>query len=221
MKYLFTILIVTIVSQSICTAQSEDVKPSKIFLSAGYGAAGSFFVRSYDEALPFPSSYYKAFFKKHFIGTGQELAIGIHLKKNIDLKFGYNRQRFTRQVYVNDTLSGVGLIIDHKIQHVDNIWFGGISKNYIRNKNQFSWGAGLFMVTPQQQTVEVFSNFIIDREFTAKNSRLNDGGAYAELAYEYKFQPKVNIGIKGQVWFILSGSYFNSIALFPFIKLNF
>lgn len=134
---------------------------------------------------------------------------------------GFNRQRFTRKVYINDTLSGVGLFLDNRIQHVDNIWFGGIAKNYNRGKMQFSWGAGLFMVTPQQQTVEVYSNFIIDREDNAKNSRLNEGGTYGELAYEYKFQPKVNIGIKGQVWFILSGSYFESVALFPFIKLNF
>lgn len=143
------------------------------------------------------------------------------MKKNIDIKFGYQYQRFSRHVQVEDTLSGVGLSLDHQIYHINNIWSGGINKSYIRKKSLLSWGGGLFYIRPEQEEVEIFSNFIIDRERNQKNSRLNDGGAFAELAYEYKFQPKVDIGIKGQVWFILSGSYFDSVALFPFIKLNF
>jgi len=176
-------------------------------------------VRDYDEALPFPSSGYQAFFKKKFVGIAQEIAIGIHLKKNIDVKLGFNHQRFTRKVYVNDTLPrGVGLLLDHRIQHADNMWFGGMAKNYIREKSQFSWGAGIFFWSPQLHTVEIFTNYIIDKEF---NNGIDELGSYAELAYEYKFQSKVNIGIKSQVWYIVSGSYFNTVALFPFIKLNF
>jgi len=215
------LLIISLSFSIICTAQTKEAKPSRFFLSAGYGLAGSFFVRSYDEALPFPSSDYKAFFKKKFIGVSNELLIGIHLKKNIDLKFGLQYQRFSRHVQVEDTLSGVGLSLDHQIYHVDNIWFGGINKSYIRKRSLLSFGGGLFYIRPQQQEVEIFTNFVIDRERNYKNSKLNDGGAFAELAYEYKFQPKVNLGMKSQVYFILSGSYFNSAALFPFIKLDF
>lgn len=219
MKIFSIIIISFIASRGICIAQAKEAKPSKIFLSTGFGAAGSFYVRDYDEALPFPSSYYKAFFKKNFVGIAREIAIGLHLKKNIDLKIGFNHQRFTRKVYVNDTLSrGVGLFLDNRIQHADNMWFGGMAKNYNREKSQFSWGTGIFFWSAQQQTVEIFTNYIIDQEF---NGRLDELGAYAELAYEYKFQPKVNIGLKAQVWYIVSGSYFNTVALFPFIKLNF
>ncbi len=122
MKIFSIIIISFIASRGICIAQAKEAKPSKIFLSTGFGAAGSFYVRDYDEALPFPSSYYKAFFKKNFVGIAQEIAIGLHLKKNIDLKIGFNHQRFTRKVYVNDTLSrGVGLFLDNRIQHADNI----------------------------------------------------------------------------------------------------
>ncbi len=215
------LIIIILISKTACQAQTKEAKPSKFFLSAGYGLAGSFFVRSYDEALPFPSSEYKAFFKKKFIGVSNVLLIGIHLKKNVDIKFGYQYQRFSRYVQVEDTLNGVILSLDHQIYHNDNIWCGGINKNYIRKKSLLSWGGGLFYVRPQQQEVEIFSRIIIDRERNHKNSRLNDGGVYGELAYEYKFQPKVNIGMKSQGFFILSGSYFNSVALFPFIKLNF
>lgn len=221
MKFFLTILIV-VLSQSICVAQVKDEKALKIFLSAGYGGAGSFFVRSYDEALPFPSLYYKAFFKKNFIGVGQELAIGVHLKKKIDVKFGFQYQRFSRHVQVNDTLPrGVGLILDNKIHHVNSIWFASITKNYIRRNRILSWGGGLYYIRPQQQEVEIFSNFIIDRERNQKNSRLNEAGAFTEIAYEYKFQPKVNIGIKSQFYYTISSDELESITLFPFIKLNF
>lgn len=88
MKILLIFIIFIATSGTACIAQTKEVKPSKIFLSAGYGLAGSFFVRSYDEALPLPSSGYTAFFKKNFIGTAQDLAIGIHLKRNVDVKLG-------------------------------------------------------------------------------------------------------------------------------------
>jgi hypothetical protein len=122
---------------------------------------------------------------------------------------------------VNNTLAGVGLFINHRIQHVDNSWFAGIAKNYVRAKSQVSWGAGLYYWTGQLHTVQIFREYIIDREIIMKGSYNGDIGAYAELGYEYQFQPKVNLGIKGPFFWIVSGSYASSVALFPFIKLNF
>lgn len=218
---LFTLLCLIVFNSNI-SAQDKEEKPSRFFLTAGAGAGGSFFVRDYDEALPFPSSGYIAFFKKKFIGTAWEVAGGIHLNKNIDLKFGYNRQRFTRQVYISDTLSGdVGVLIDHNIQHVDNSWMLGMSKNYLRKKSQLSWGAALYYWTGRMHTVEVYGNYIIDRDMVWKGAKSGDLGAIAELGYEYQFQPKVNLGIKSQFFWIVSGSYPSSVTLFPFIKLNF
>jgi hypothetical protein len=218
MKTFLNIIVFILASATACKAQT---KPSKFFLSVGQGAGGSFFVRDYDEALPSNTLGYKAFLKKKFVGIAQEITVGIHLKKNIDLKFGYNRQRFTRRVLVDDTVSGVGVSIDHRIQHVDNSFLIGMSKNYIRKMSQLSWGSGLYYWTGQLHTIEVYPRYIIDRDVVLKGSYSGDLGAYAEMAYEYKFQPKVNIGIKGQFFWILSGSYANSVALFPFIKLNF
>lgn len=203
-------------------AQNKTTNPSKFFLSVGSGAGGTFSARDYDEALPFPSSGYTAFLNKKFLGTASEIAVGIHLKRNIDIKFGYNRQRFTRHAKINDTLSGsVGVLIDHDIQHVDNNWFVGMSKHYMREKGQLLWGAGLYYWTGKLHTVEVYANYVIDQEITWKGSKNGDLGAYAEIGYEYIFQPKVNLGIKSQFYWIVSGSYPGSIALIPFIKLKF
>jgi hypothetical protein len=214
--FLFTVIILvgTVIK---CNAQIKEAKPSKFFFSTGFGLGGNFFVRDYDEALPFPSSEYKSFFKKNFIGTVQEVSAGIHLKKGIDLNFGYSRQRFTRKVIVEDNLpSNVSVLMDLKIHHVDNIWFGGLTKNYSRRKNIYSWGSGIFWLRAQQQEGEIYTGYVIFRE-----RKLEDGGAYVQLAYEYRYQPKVHIGLKGQFFWILSGSYPESVALAPYIKLDF
>ena len=94
---------------------------------------------------------------------------------------------------------------------------GGLAKNYFKKNNQFVFGFGLFFIRPSQQEVEIYPNFYINRE----RRKLDDLGAYAELGYEYRFQPKVNLGIKGQFFWIVSGSYPESAALLPYIKLNF
>lgn len=218
---ILTFLCLTLFTTNI-NAQRQEEKPARFFVNVGSGAGGSFFVRDYDEALPFASSGYRAFFKKKFIGTASEIAVGIHLKKNLDLSFAYNRQRFTRHVYFSDTLSGgVGVLIDHNIQHVDNSWMLGMSKNYVRNKSQLSWGAGLYYWTGRLHTVEVLGNNVYDQDLVWKGGKNGDLGAFAELGYEYKFQPKVNLGVKSQFFWIVSGSYPSSVTLFPFIKLNF
>ncbi len=96
-----------------------------------------------------------------------------------------------------------------------------MAKNYIRKKRQVFWGVGLYYWTGQLQTIEVYTNYVIDKEYIMKGSYSGDLGAYAELGYEYQFQPKVNIGIKSQFFWIVSGSYPSSVALYPFVKLNF
>lgn len=209
-------LTVSLLVQNFCFAQSSGKKPYRLFLTTGFGAAGNFFVRSYEENLPFPSQGYYAFLKKNFLGTSQEISAGIHLRNNLDLKVEYHYQRFSRHVQLQDTLSGVVLSLDHHIHHVNNIWTGGMAKNYFKGSNQFVFGLGLFFIRPSQQEVEIYPNFYINRE----RRRLDDLGTYVELGYECKFQPKVNLGIKGQFFWILSGSYPESIALLPYIRLN-
>jgi len=218
MKNIFFLLPFLLLLRGECISQA---KPSRFFLSTGYGLGGSLFSTSYDEATPSDSLGYSAFLNKKFIGAAQEIAVGVHLKRNVDIKLGYNRQRFTRHVHVEDTLRGVGLILDHRIQDVDNNWFIGMDKNYIKKSFQLFWGAGLYLLSSQQHTVEIYPAYLIDRENVMKGSYNAELGAYAEFDYEYKFQPKVNIGVKGQFFWIVSGSYPESVALFPFIELNF
>jgi hypothetical protein len=69
--------------------------------------------------------------------------------------------------------------------------------------------------------VEIFPGFVGDVEPEYKDSHSEEGGAFIEFAYEYKFQPKVNIGVKTQFYYTITAAYAESITLFPYIKLNF
>src|SRR5687768_16999439 len=163
-------------------AQLKDSSLHRIFLTTGFGASGSFHVRDYDEVPPFAIPGYQAFLKKDFIGTAQEFAVGIHLKRNVDLKIGYNRQRNTRHVIVDDTLNGTGVFLDHQIQNVDHSFFIGMNKAYPAKKHQLLWGAGLYIWSNYDHQVEIYSNFVIDREFRIVDFKKDgDLGAYAEF----------------------------------------
>lgn len=211
-----TVLVCFVMAFS-CAAQTKSLKSSKFFFSTGYGLGGNFFVRDYYESLPFPNSGYTSFLKKNFLGTVQEVSGGIHLNKSTDLIFGYSRQRFTRKVFVDDTLPrNVGISMDLRIHHVDNMWFGGVVKNYTQRKSTLSWGGGIYWIRAQQQELEIYPGYVILRE-----RKMEDGGAFAQIGYEYKYQPKVHLGIKGQFFWILSGSYAESVTLVPYIKIDF
>lgn len=221
MKRYCLIISILYFSHSSLFAQKNNSHKPKFFISAGYGLAGSFFVRSYEEP-PADFTGYKEFTKKNFIGAVQNIAIGLHLKKNIEIKGGLNFQHFTRKIKARDTLSGVIIDLDHTIHHRDYMWFGNFNKNYNKKNHVFSWGLGLYYLRPQQEEVTISPpRFFQNRERNQKNSRLNEGGSFLELAYEYKFQPKVNIGVKTQFYYTLSAGYPESITLFPYIKINF
>src|SRR5512138_2276166 len=93
---------------SFVVAQSSNKPKSHRFsFYTGYGAAGSFFVRSYDE---YQTSFEVAFYKKHFLGTNINFGIGYSTSKNSELSLRYTRQQFSRRVTYNDTFTTGGLI---------------------------------------------------------------------------------------------------------------
>lgn len=222
MKSSAIFLLITIYTLS-CFSQTklEKKQPGgKFFLSGGYGFAGSFFVRSYEEFAPLAT--YKVFYKKKFIGVAQNIALGINLKKNYQLKIGLNFQHFTRGIKTKDTLNNVIINLDHTIHHRDYIWFAGVNRNFDIKKHFFSTGLGIYYLRPKQEEVEIYyPSYFANIERDYANSNLEEGGVYAEFSYEYKFQPKVNLGIKTQFYYTATAGYAESITLLPYIKINF
>jgi hypothetical protein len=220
MKKLIFLVIAIVFLVINCIAQNKSRQNSKFFLCAGYGFAGSFFVRSYDEFAPL--SYYKTYYNKRFIGVVQNAALGMNLKKNWDIKLGINFQYFTRHIISKDTLNSVQINLDHTIHHRDFMWYGSINKKLDQKKYLLSFGLGLYYLLPKQEEVEIFyPNYFADLERDQENSNLREGGTYIEFTYEYKFQPKVNLGIKTQFYYTLSTGEPESVTLFPYVKILF
>lgn len=218
----FSLLILLIIFSAECYSQTQiGTKPeSKFFISAGYGLAGSFFVRSYEEFAPL--ARYKVFYKKHFVGVVQNAAVGINLKKDYQLRFGINFQHFTRRIVSKDTFNNVYINLNHTIHHRDYIWFGSINKNFKFKNHIFSPGLGLYYLRPKQEEVELYyPNYFANVENDYHFGRLEEGGVLAEFSYEYKFQPKVNLGIRTQFYYTASAGTAESITLFPYVKISF
>jgi hypothetical protein len=219
-KHSLFIITLLLLFSSICFSQNNNLRKQKFFLTAGYGLAGSFFVRSYDEFAPISS--YKTFYKKHFIGVAQNASLGMNLKNNWDIRLGFHFQHFTRRVTSKDTLNNVIINLDHTIHHRDYIWYGSLNKKLEKRNHLYSFGLGLYYLRPKQEEVEIFyPGYFANVERDQKNSRLNEGGSFIEFAYEYKFQPKVNIGVKTQFYYTLSAGYAECVTLFPYIKILF
>jgi hypothetical protein len=204
-------------------SQSKEEK-NKISISGSYGMAGSFFVRSFQEVLPFPSGNYRAFLKKRFIGNAQNFTIGYRLKDNYEIKAGINSQHFTRRVKATDTLQSVIIRLDNTIHHRDYMYFTSLHKAFERKKYFLSTGLGLYYLRDQDETIEYgpgIPNYYSNYESNYRNSKAEEGGIFAEFAYEYKFQPKVNIGVKAQFYFTASAGTAESVTLLPYIRISF
>ncbi len=201
----------------------EEHKKEKFFISAGYGLAGSFFVRSYTETLPFPSNNYRAFYKKRFVGNSQDFSFGLRLNKNYELKAGVNYQHFTRHVKATDTVQSVVIYLDNTIHHRSYMYYISLDKIFERKKNLFFTGLGLYYLRDQAELIEYgtgIPNFFISKEYNYKNSNEEEGGAFIEFSYEYKFQAKVNLGIRTKFYYTISTAEAESITLYPYIRIS-
>lgn len=220
-KIIFLLFLNTLLFHNKCEAQQ---KQQKFSISAGYGLAGSFFVSQYVESLPFPSNNYGNFSKKNFIGSSQEFSIGYRLNKNYELNAGIDFQHFERRVKASDTLASVNIYIDKTLQERNYIYFANLSRVFERKKDLFHAGLGLYYIRYRSESIEYgtgIPNFYSNYEARYDNSKEEEGGAFVELAYEYKFQPRVNIGIKTQFYYTISIASAESITLFPYVKILF
>lgn len=222
-KLLFLCILLLLINFQIFS-QNISRDKSRFSISAGYGLAGSFFVNEYVEALPFPASGYRNFAKKNFLGSSQQINVGFKLNKHYELNVGLHFQHFTRRVKVTDTLSNVVISLDNTIHERNHIYLGNINRVFERKKSLYYAGMGLYYIRPISESIEYGSgtpNFYSNYEARYDNSKQEEGGAFVEFAYEYKFQPKVNIGLKTQFFYTISIASAEAITFFPYIKILF
>jgi hypothetical protein len=201
-----------------CKAQEKN----RFFTSFGFGPAGTFFATGYAERH-FPSQYPAIYFNKNFIGRTFFISAGKEMKKNYSLQLRYSNQQFVKKLDIVDTLSGGFLFIYYgRIRHVNHLYELVLDKDIVKKgKFNLNLGLGVYYVLPVQGELEIYRNVVVYEERDFQSSKLEELGGLTEIAFEYKFQPKVNIGIKSQLYVTLTAPDFESVTLVPYVKILF
>lgn len=221
--YLLTMLIMFCI---ICTAQR--IPGSRFDFSLGYGVAGSFFVRSYDESVIYADDI--KMYKKDFIGSNRSLDLGLNFKRGYSLRLGLNRQQFSKEIEYVGYLDQWQIELDRRIYHVDNIFSLSLDKRFIINnpkgkssRHALIPGIGIYYIRSYQNEIDILYSLRIyrDVERNYNNSGLEEAGAFIHAGYEYLFQPKMRIGINGRFNYTISTGEPESISLTPFVRFLF
>ena len=201
-----------------CLQSLAQQKPGRLDLSAGYGLAGSFFVRSYSEIPDLPGDL--KFFKKQFPGTMQELELGFNLPKNYSIRAGFSRQQFSRKIKYTGMLSDWEINLDRRIYHVDHFYFLGLQKAFKHNQHQWAPLLGVYYIRSFQNEILIRFAFrtYVDEERNFANNKLEEAGVMGGLSYELRFQPKVALGLRSRFYFTVSTGEPESISLVPYVK---
>ncbi len=192
----------------------ENTISKKFSFTAGYGMAGSFFVRSYDEGQG-PTS--AAFYKKNFIGSNLSFGVGYNTGIRSEISLRYTRQQFARWVHYNNNY----VVLNTAIRHINNMYDFIYSRKFKQKNNDWKYGIGIYYIRPQQQEIDVYPNAIVVEERNQKYNRLNELGAVGEISYEYQFQPRVLIGTRIQYYHNITAGYAESVTFYPYIKIVF
>lgn len=217
MRYLFLILF------CILSIVSNAQKKNSFFTSFGFGPAGTFFATTYNEQ-PFPSRYPRYIYNKKFVGRAFFFAVGKEMNNHFSIQLRYSNQHFAKKINVIDTLPSSGVYFRYygRIRHVNHLFELFADKEIsVQKTSSLKFGLGLYYVSPTQGELEIYPNIIVFDERDKAKYNLEELGALGELAYEYKFQPKVSIGLKSQFYYTISAPGPESITLLPYIKINF
>jgi hypothetical protein len=212
----YQLLVLCLAFSILSSAQQKQ----RFFTSFGFGPAGSFFATSYVER-PFPSQYPAFYFNKNFIGRTFFVGLGKEMKKNYSLQLRYSNQQFLKKLDLVDTLAGgFEFIYYGRIRHVNHLYELTLDKNVVKSSTtNLKLGLGVYYIQPIQGELSIFRDGVVYRERDMDEYNLEELGGLAEVAFEYKFQPRVNIGLKSQFYYTLTAPDPESITLVPYVKI--
>jgi len=201
---------------------SQKTETEKRFsLNAGFGLAGGIFASSYEDHQYGSIEY----LNKNFVGTNLFVEVEMKMKRNYSLALHYSRQVFSKSVYYENTIGINHVRIDTKIRDVNNIFGLSLNKSFTKNKNSLSIGLGPYYLTPLSGKVFIAEHStgitVIVEESDPNDGYSGEAGAFVDFSYNYQFQPRVEIGVKSQFYYTISGNYAESITLFPYVKIKF
>lgn len=217
MKQHIIILTCILISQ-----QSFSQYHPRFSAEVNYGLVGNFFVKSYDEfGGPDNKTY---FYKKNFLGSisGLELSYKVSSKSSLFIRYNrsVNSGRKNFEGIIDDTYV---FINDFKLTHVNNIFQLGYGYLFKEGKPDFRIEVGPMVATDAQQTIEIenFDDVVRIEERNFKNSNLMEGGVFFGFGFARKLDTRLNFGVKGSVYYLISTTTLEAVSLTPFLAYRF
>lgn len=195
-----------------------QIKKDRFQLEVNYGMNGNFFVRNYDERN-IPNVWYQ-FNNKNFWGSIGGIEARTSLGKQWFLGLGYEHSVNKRRINFTPTNAPV-YIEDFRIRHDNNFFKLIVEKQYGKRSGRFAVSTGLFYMTSAQQEVELSPNGLSFEERNLKNSGMEEGGTFIGLRYSRKIDTHFQLGLKAQVYYLISTSTFEAISLAPTLTYGF
>jgi len=215
-----TNLIITL--SFITQVQAQKISPSKFSIQGYYGPQGNFFVRSYDEkGGPSNKTY---LYKKNFIGTISSAEIRYKTGSLSSVGIEYARGINLGKKNVSENINGVYIFVqDFQLRNIDNIFQFNYERLFSRNNSHLKYQIGLFILNSSQQeiSIEGYDQSVDITERNFKNSKLQEGGASVAISYNKEIDTKFKLGIQAKVYYLISASNFEMIALTPTLTYTF
>ena len=204
------------------SSQINSQSNFKSFISINYGFCGNFFVTQLNETNGPASKNY--FYKKDFVGSTAGFDIGLRIKKNTYLSFGFNKSINYGEKSYSGTLNSAQVFIkSFRLSHIDKFYSLGIAKHIKKNKKTVivELGGQLLLDKQQDIIIENGNNSIEIAETNFKDYNAIEAGVYLGVGVLFKIDTKFDIGIKSRINYIVSAPTLESITLTPMLKFNF
>ncbi len=203
------------------TAQN---KSDKYFFSSGIGIANSFF----GTALP-PFQYLnlKEYnIKKNTFGRIYDFELGVNLKKRLSISLRFSDHLFLNKFNVQDTITNTNYnytLIGNLYRHQQYYQLLLNKIVFKKNSNSIGVGTGLFLVHESQQYAGQYSGIPnLENASAALHEYPSwEGGAPLAVFFERALHKNVALGVKAQIYYIISVDSFEALSLNPYIKVSF
>lgn len=191
-------------------------------VSAHYGPAGNFFVRSYDETGGPAATGPRYLYKKNFIGSIAGIDLTYRVSPNSALGVAYSRaiNKGTKN-FQSDNMNVNLIINDFDIRHINDFFQMYYERNFVRNNPTWTYHAGIVYARMQQQEIEYYPSQVILNQRNVSNSGMEEGGFFGGIRYAKKIDTHFDLGLKIRAYYLVSVQQLEAITFTPVLTYRF
>ncbi len=161
---------------------------------------------------------------------GYQVGAGVSLTKDEKHRFRFSYSRRKHIYYLEDDIflsQNAAIIIDEykmPFQWTTRLYELSYERNLLnKGRHEFWLGSGILLerLVDQYYTFDAANGILILEQRTLKRNKLNELGSFARLSYQYELYEHVSIGLRSQVYFIITAPAISHVAITPTLAINF